>query len=96
MATDLNNLSISELKKIKKDIKKEIKADYKQKLIDDINKLQKVRDKINQNQNQNQNQNPKHLKSISRSVSRIKQFRLIHLLICAKHLRELSRNMTKE
>ena len=46
MATDLNNLSISELKKIKKDIKKEIKADYKKKLIDDINKLQKVRDKI--------------------------------------------------
>ena len=46
MATDLTNLSISELKKIKKDIKKEIKADYKKKLIDDINKLQKVRDKI--------------------------------------------------
>ena len=46
MATDLTNLSISELKKIKKDIKKEIKADYKQQLIDDINKLQKVRDKI--------------------------------------------------
>ena len=46
MATDLTNLSISELKKIKKDIKKEIKADYKQKLIDDINKLQKARDKI--------------------------------------------------
>ena len=46
MATDLTNLSISELKKIKKDIKKEIKADYKKKLIDDINKLQKVRDKF--------------------------------------------------
>ena len=46
MATDLTNLSISELKKIKKYIKKEIKADYKQKLIDDINKLQKVRDKF--------------------------------------------------
>ena len=46
MATDLTNLSISELKKIKKNIKKEIKADYKQKLIDDINKLQKVRDKF--------------------------------------------------
>ena len=46
MAIDLTNLSISELKKIKKDIKKEIKADYKKKLIDDINKLQKVRDKI--------------------------------------------------
>ena len=46
MTTDLTNLSISELKKIKKDIKKEIKADYKKKLIDDINKLQKIRDKI--------------------------------------------------
>ena len=46
MVTDLTNLSISELKKIKKNIKKEIKADYKKKLIDDINKLQKVRDKI--------------------------------------------------
>ena len=46
MATDLTNLSISELKKLKKDIKKEIKADYKKKLIDDINKLQKARDKI--------------------------------------------------
>ena len=46
MATDLTNLSISELKKIKKNIKKEIKADYKKKLIDDINKLQKVKDKI--------------------------------------------------
>ena len=46
MATDLTNLSISELKKIKKNIKKEIKADYKQKLIDDINKLQRVRDKF--------------------------------------------------
>ena len=44
MATDLTNLSISELKKIKKDIKKEIKADYKKKLIDDINKLQKIRE----------------------------------------------------
>jgi len=46
MATDLSNLSIAELKQIKKNIKKEIKADYKKKLIDDINKLQKVRDKI--------------------------------------------------
>ena len=46
MASQLNNLSISELKKIKKNIKNEIKAVYKQKLIDDINKLQKVRDKI--------------------------------------------------
>ena len=46
MASNLNNLSISELEKLKKDIKKEIKADYKKKLIDDINKLQKARDKL--------------------------------------------------
>ena len=43
---DLSKLSIAELKQIKKNIKKEIKADYKKKLIDDINKLQKARDKI--------------------------------------------------
>ena len=46
MATDLTNLSISELKKIKKDNKQKLKEEYKQKLIDDINKLQKAREKI--------------------------------------------------
>ena len=46
MATDLSNLSIAELKKIKKDNKQKLKEEYKQKLIDDINKLQKARDKI--------------------------------------------------
>ena len=46
MATDLTNLSISELKKIKKDNKQKLKEEYKQKLIDDIKKIQKTREKI--------------------------------------------------
>ena len=46
MATDLSKLSIAELKQIKKDSKQKLKEEYKQKLIDDINKLQKARDKI--------------------------------------------------
>ena len=52
MTTDLSNLSIAELKKIKKDNQQKLKKEYseykqKQKLIDDIKKIQKVRDKIN-------------------------------------------------
>ena len=46
MATNLSNLSIAELKKIKKDNKQKLKEEYKQKLIDDIKKIQKARDKI--------------------------------------------------
>ena len=46
MATDLTNLSISELKKIKKDNKQKLKEEYKQRLIDDIKKIQKTREKI--------------------------------------------------
>ena len=46
MATDLSNLSIRELEKIKKDNKQKLKEEYKQKLIDDIKKIQKARDKI--------------------------------------------------
>ena len=51
MTTNLNNLSIEELKKIKKDRQQKLKKEYseykkKQELIADINKLQKVRDKI--------------------------------------------------
>ena len=46
MATDLSNLSIAELKQIKKDNKQKLKEEYKQKLIDEINRLQKARDKI--------------------------------------------------
>ena len=49
MSTDLRNLSISELKRIKRHLQKKIKEDYnkKQKLIADINKLEKLREKNN-------------------------------------------------
>ena len=52
MSTDLRNLSIDELKKIKRDNQRNLKKEYseykkKQKLIDDINKIQKVREKLN-------------------------------------------------
>ena len=49
MTTDLRNLSISELKRIKRDLQKKLKEDYnkKQKLIADINKLEKLREKNN-------------------------------------------------
>ena len=46
MATDLNNLSIAELKKIKKDNKQKLQEEYKQKLINDIKKIQEKREKI--------------------------------------------------
>ena len=46
MTTDLSNLSIAELKKIKKDNKQKLKEEYKQKLIDDIKKIQELREKI--------------------------------------------------
>ena len=52
MPDDLTKLSISELKKIKRQNKQKLKKEYpklkkKQKLIEDINKLQKARKKIN-------------------------------------------------
>ena len=51
MSVNLNNLSIEELKKIKKDNQQKLKKEYseykkKQELISDINKLQKAREKI--------------------------------------------------
>ena len=51
MSVNLNNLSIEELKKIKKDNQQKLKKEYseykkKQELIADINKLQKAREKI--------------------------------------------------
>ena len=46
MSMNLSKLSISQLKKMRKNMKEEIKANYKQKLIDDINKLQKVKNNI--------------------------------------------------
>ena len=52
MPTDLRNLFIAELKRIKLDNQQELKKEYsqykkKQKLIADINKIQKVREKLN-------------------------------------------------
>ena len=54
MSTDLRNLSIVELKKIKRDNQQKLKKEHskykkKQKLIADIAKLKKVREKINPN-----------------------------------------------
>ena len=54
MSTDLKNLSVAELKSIKRDNQQKLKKEYskykkKQKLIDDIKKIQKVREKINPN-----------------------------------------------
>ena len=51
METDLNNLSISELKKIKKDNQLKLKKEYeklkkKQKLIEEIIRIQKTREKL--------------------------------------------------
>ena len=55
MEAGLNNLSISELKKIKKDNQQKLKKEYeelkkKQKLIEEIIKIQKTKEKINKNQ----------------------------------------------
>lgn len=50
MEGDLNNLSISELKKIKKEEKKKLQKEYQKKLIKDIKKIQKAREKINKSQ----------------------------------------------
>ena len=64
MSNNLRNLSISELKIIKRDIQKKIKEDYnkKKKLIDDIKKLEKLRKKLILNPRLN------HLMSILRTV----------------------------
>ena len=68
MAPDLNNLSISELKKIKKDNKQKLKKEYeelkkKQKLIEEIIKIQKTREKINKNQKPIPQPKPKTIKT---------------------------------
>ena len=54
MSTDLRNLSVAELKSIKRDNQQKLKKEYskykkKQNLIDDIKKIEKVREKINPN-----------------------------------------------
>ena len=68
MAADLNNLSISELKKIKKDNQQKLKKEYeelkkKQKLIEEIIKIQKTREKINKNQKPKPQPKPKKIKT---------------------------------
>ena len=64
MSANLNNLSIEELKKIKKDNQQKLKKEYseykkKQELIADINKLQKAREKIKLNPKIKINNKPK-------------------------------------
>ena len=64
MTSDLSNLSIAELKKIKKDNQQKLKKEYseykqKQKLIDDIKKIQKTREKIKLNPKIKINSKPK-------------------------------------
>ena len=54
MSTDLRNLSVAELKSIKRDNQQKLKKEYskykkKLNLIDDIKKIEKVREKINPN-----------------------------------------------
>ena len=102
MSSDLENLSISEFKKIKKDNKQKLKKEYhnlikKQKLIDDIKKIQKARKQINNPKpNPKPKPKPKTLTIILRSVFEIKQFQLILQLIFVKHLKEQSENILKE
>ena len=91
MSTDLRNLSISELKRIKRHLQKKIKEDYnkKQKLIADINKLEKLREK------NNLKPKTKTFDDYFRNVLRIKQFLIPHLIF-AKLLKKLLKNMNKE
>ena len=102
MSTDLTNLSISELKKIKRDNQQKLRKEYsklkkKQKLIDDIKKLQKAREKINTKPKPKPKPDKiKTLMTTFKSVSRIKKFVLIPHLIFVKLLREPLKNMIKE
>ena len=73
MSTDLKNLSIAELKRIKRDNQQKLKNEYSQCKIHVINKIEKVREKLNPNPNPNPNHKTKpakikKLKSIFRSV----------------------------
>ena len=86
MTTDLRNLSIAELKKIKKLKQQKAANEYKQKLIDDIKKIDNFRKKIKSKPKPKHNPkhitpSKKHLLSIFRIVSRIKQFlQILHLI----------------
>ena len=89
MSTDLNNLPISELKKIKKDEQQKLKKEYsqykkKQKLINYMMKIQQTRNIIKPRPH-----HPNHLMSILRNVFATEQFLLILLNIFAKLLNAL-------
>ena len=96
MSTDLRNLSVAELKKIKRDNQQKLKKEYskykkKQKLIDDIKKIQKVREKINPK--------PTKIKTFEDYFQECIKNKTIPPdtpLIFAKLLSELLRKMTKE
>ena len=104
MATDLNNLSISELKKIKKDNQQKLKKEYeelkkKQKLIEDIIKIQKTREKINKNQKPKPQPKPKKIKTFEdyfQECIKNKKIPPDTPPICEKHLKEQLGNMNKE
>ena len=104
MDVDLNNLSISELKKIKKDNQQKLKKEYeelkkKQKLIEEIIKIQKTREKINKNQKPKPQPKPKKIKTFEdyfQECIKNKKILQIHLPICEKHLKEQLGNIIKE
>ena len=100
MSTDLRNLSIVELKKIKRDNQQKLKKVYskykkKQKLIADIAKLKKVREKINPNSIPK----PDKIKTFEdyfQECIKNKTIPFIPHLIFAKLLSEHLRNMAKD
>ena len=102
MNADLINLSISELKKIKKDNQQQLEKEYeelkkKQKLIEEIKKIQKTREKINKSQKPQPQ--PKKIKSFEdyfQELLKIKKFLQIHHPICEKRLKEQLGNAIKE
>ena len=110
MDANLNNLSISELKKIKKDNQQKLKKEYeelkkKQKLIEEIIKIQKTREKINKNQKPNpqpqrkQKPKPKKIKTFEdyfQECIKNKKIPPDTPPICEKHLKEQLGNMNKE
>ena len=102
MNADLNNLSISELKKIKKDNQQKLKNEYiklkkKQKLIEDIKKYKKQEKKLTITKPKlNPSPNPRHLRITFRSVLKIRKFHLILQLIFVKHLKEQLGSIIKE
>ena len=100
MSTDLRNLSVAELKSIKRDNQQKLKKKYlkykkKQTLIDDIKKIQKVREKINPNSKPK----PVKIKTFEdyfQECIKNKTIPFIPHLIFAKLLSQHLRNMAKD